>query len=264
MKKCPYCGHRNPDSAEKCSYCGYQFEKKTGEIVFVIFGVLLVAALLVGGFYAFRLAASSLDFSKESSIVKTEKTPVTAAPSVTAVPTPTAEPTPAPTQVPLTGLITNQHDRIEVRGYQEAAVSEVFATSKLEQPGLNASPERMLDGRDTTAWQEGVEGDGIGEGVTFILDQEYNVRFFIVKLGAWRKDSAWKQNNRPATLTFEVGDETFEMAFPDEKTEFCIELSRDVPASIISFRIDSVYPGTKFEDTVVTNFKIYGRLPENS
>ena len=77
----------------------------------------------------------------------------------------------------------------------------------------------MLDGNLETSWQEGVDGSGIGEQVTFYLDRVYEVNYLAFNLGNWRTDDYYRQNNRPETLKITMNGRETLVEFPDEKTK---------------------------------------------
>lgn len=132
-------------------------------------------------------------------------------------------------------------------------------TSQYVQSGSTNGADMAVDGDEVTSWQEGVSGDGIGQGVSYQFDREYNVRYFTFKLGNWRSDKYYTGNNRPQSLTVTLDGRSFVFDFPASKQEFCIELSEDFPTTSVSVTINSVYAGTSWADTCIAEIGIYGR-----
>ncbi|MCC8026258.1 MAG: zinc ribbon domain-containing protein [Clostridium sp.] len=132
--------------------------------------------------------------------------------------------------------------------------SHIFqAETTIDNSGWSA-----FDGQSATSWQEGVDGDGIGEYVGIGFDREYQVQVITLLLGNHRSDSWYIKNNTPQTLSINLSGQIFQVTFPKEKVEFAVVLSRPVPASDIRLTIDAVYPGTEYSDTIISEVGVYG------
>ena len=280
--RCPYCGQPNPDRAHVCTRCGRRIDsvqEKRREKKIMIFGVVLIALIIAAGIGA--MYAISRILREDNSTPKVSDTPnvtittQTPTPEVTQAPeepetdeqapageTPEPEQTaeePQPEAQAQAILVTPERQAELVAGRSGVAVVDSQASSTIFQEGVDNSPYTLYDGMDWTSWQDGVDGPGIGETVSFSFDREYQVRCIVVRLGNWYADDDYfYRNNRPERLTFELGDSSFEVTFPDEKREFCIELSRDVPASQMRIIIGSVYSGYEYDDTCLNEVTIYG------
>ena len=279
--KCPYCGQTNSDRAKKCSYCGRRLDRvreKRKEKRILVYGIILVILILaagIGAMYAVsRAFTSHSDPAGEGDKVTIVHTPV---PAQTEAPaeeeqaeleeqaepeeTPAPQETPQPEQNTLQVALVDEarKQQLDEMGYYAAYVANVEATSTIYQEGVDNNPYVLFDWNDYSSWQDGVDGDGIGESITATFDREYTVRYITVRLGNWYgDDSYYYGNNRPQTMTFELGGQRFQMTFPDEKKEFCIELSKDLPATDLRVIIDRVYKGTEYEDTCINEITVYG------
>ena len=140
------------------------------------------------------------------------------------------------------------------------AVAAVDATSYLIQSSysLYHTPDRMMDGDLSTAWVEGASGDGIGESVTFTFDGTYLVSGFQIYAGYQKSDALYEKNSRPAdlTVTFSNGDEAA-VTLADESGSQYIAFDAPVETSSVTLTIDSVYSGSKYEDTVISEIAFY-------
>ncbi len=140
------------------------------------------------------------------------------------------------------------------------AVTAVDATSYLIQSSysLYHTPDRMMDGDLSTAWVEGASGDGIGESVTFTFDGTYLVSGFQIYAGYQKSDALYEKNSRPAdlTVTFSNGDEAA-VTLADESGSQYIAFDAPVETSSVTLTIDSVYSGSKYEDTVISEIAFY-------
>ena len=139
-------------------------------------------------------------------------------------------------------------------------VSQATATSVIDQEGHDNSAAMVLDGKDETSWQEGVDGPGIGERLTFSLDRTYEIEYLSFKLGNWRSDEFYYENHRPMTLKVVIGGQETLVDFADEKTEQWVKVDGDCEASEIQIEIVDVYQGTSsvWDDTCIAEIGIYG------
>lgn len=145
--------------------------------------------------------------------------------------------------------------------YGKLSVQNASATSVVDQEGHDNSANMVLDGKDETSWQEGVDGVGIGEQLTFQFNKECKVRYLSLKLGNWRNADYYWKNNRPRTLEITTNNgTTTTVTFPDEQKECWVEFSEDCPASDINIMIKEVYEGTssKWNDTCIAGIEFYG------
>lgn len=175
--------------------------------------------------------------------------------TITVTPIPTKEPT--PTEEPLSISVAGA--KPDVSAYFKVKVASASASSTIVQDGHDNSAIKAFDGDETSSWQEGVNGYGIGESITGIFDRSYDVKYIFLKLGNWRDKDNNIWNSRPQTITITCDGFTQQFTFPDEQREFYVELSKEVPMSYISIKIDAVYKGSKYDDTVIADVAIYGK-----
>ena len=64
--------------------------------------------------------------------------------------------------------------------------------------------EKAIDGQEVTSWQEDVAGYGHGENLTLKFEKTYTVKYLALKLGSWKDDAAYEQNNRPKELDIQT------------------------------------------------------------
>ena len=108
------------------------------------------------------------------------------------------------------------------------------ADSQKQSEEEDYSGSRLIDGDQTTSWQEGEEGTGEGKGVTISLDGSHPVRYLVLYLGNWKSDELWRYNARPQSLAIQVGEAEEEiLEFPNEKKVFYLALQEPVEASEI-------------------------------
>ncbi len=170
-------------------------------------------------------------------------------------PTPTPEPTAVP--VPLFSLLSGDPD---LSGMMKVSVGSATATSTIDQSdiGVRNDPILLFDEKDDSNWQEGVDGYGIGEHVDIYFNGVWDVRYVGFKLGNWKSDDYYKENAKPKTLWIRVGAEEQMVTFTGDKRIEWVAIENNGTASDMSFTIGDVYPGTKYEDTVISEVYIYG------
>lgn len=141
-----------------------------------------------------------------------------------------------------------------------SGIVSISATSWLSEPGLDLyhTPERTVDGDLSTAWVEGVDGHGIGELICFEFDQDYCVSGMKINAGYQKTAELYAMNNRPAMLTVIFSDGTEQIVQLQD-----INGIQDVPFYVpvetksVSLVISSVYGGTTYEDTVISEILFY-------
>lgn len=271
--RCPYCGEQNPDTARRCSRCGRRLDKvrvKKRERQLLLMGIILILVILAAGIGAMfgisKFLKDGQNNTPQKVTIKATPTPeeesVTSSSSSVSVSS-TSEPsvTPGAEEDKLTASLVDasRQSQIDLLGYSQVTVASADATSTISQAGIDNTPHVLYDGSKDSSWQDGVDGSGIGESVTYHLDQVCKVRFLVLRLGNWYgSDDNYTMNNRPKTMTFEFGDQSVQVTFPDEKKEFCVELSKDVETSEIKMTIDEVYKGTDYDDTCINEVDVYG------
>lgn len=233
-------------------------------------GIILILVILAAGIGAMfgisKFLKDGQNNSPQKVTIKATPTPeeesVTSSSSSVSVSS-TSEPsvTPGAEEDKLTASIVDasRQSQIDLLGYSQVTVASADATSTISQAGIDNTPHVLYDGSKDSSWQDGVDGSGIGESITYHLDQVCKVRFLVLRLGNWYgADDNYTMNNRPKTMTFEFGDQSVQVTFPDEKKEFCVELSKDVETSEIKMTIDEVYKGTDYDDTCINEVDVYG------
>ena len=242
-------------------------------------GIIIAVVIAVVGIAAFVLVSKYMGESSQKSTSQTEQvklTPTvsptateTPVPTATETPTPTATPTETPTETPTPIPTIDENESavaaivkasdVSTDGYSLVSISKISASSQITQDGINNGATAAIDGDEITSWQEGADGDGIGEALFINLTRDYEIRYIKFKLGNWRSAETYRQNNRPRKLAVQIGDVVYNVEFPDGQTEYCLALSKDLSANYISITIQSVYSGDDWDDTCISEVEIYGK-----
>lgn len=120
-------------------------------------------------------------------------------------------------------------------------------------------PFKAYDNNLSTAWSEGVEGDGIGEVLIYPLCdsdriENENLRIFT---GYAKSKDLWLKNNRPRNIKIFILKSTEHSwnkntSFPMDITEEMRKYWDSREEYFVGIQILSVYPGTKYKDTLIS------------
>lgn len=139
-------------------------------------------------------------------------------------------------------------------------VSNVTATSYLKEPqyGFVHSPSNVIDESLSNAWVENAPGQGVEESITLYLDGTYKVSGFTINAGYQKSSSTFKNNSRPDKLlvTFSDGS-SVDVFLEDVNSQQKVTFSSAVETSSVTFTIMSVYPGSKYQDTAISEISLF-------
>lgn len=172
-----------------------------------------------------------------------------------AIHTPTPTPTPTLTPVPVEPTaVSLSAAPADLGTLKTARFSAASATSRLVQADktINNAAEMAIDSDTVTSWQEGAQGDGIGEQITLTLSEPKKVRCIGLYLGNWREPFTYDNNNRPKEMTVTVNGKSYELSFTDAMIPQYIDFNVPVETNMITFTIKSVYPGKSPGDTCIS------------
>lgn len=137
-------------------------------------------------------------------------------------------------------------------------VTTVTATSSLSEHNMTHFPSRAIDGDLSTAWVEGISGQGEGESIHFAFDDNYMVSGMMIYAGYQKSDSHYRKNSRPKEILIEFHDGSSETyMLQDTNSEQNIEFHQCHTTNGIGITIQSVYEGDTYEDTCISEVSIY-------
>lgn len=138
------------------------------------------------------------------------------------------------------------------------AITKADASSVIDQDLVGNEPIKAFDDNDKTDWQEGKEGPGIGEYLEFTFDKSYPVAYMTFKLGNWLSDDYYWGNCRPKILQIDSGNNSWNLAFPDGKDEFLVQLDPETDISNIKITIQDIYTDRiEWQDTAITDIGLW-------
>lgn len=123
----------------------------------------------------------------------------------------------------------------------------------------NYGSTRVLDGDFSTVWSEGVSGYGNGEWIILDFDNIYTVKKIKIVNGLVNKKNGYYNNNRPKSLTLQFSDGSSQnINLEDDNTGYQVVNINKIETSYVKFVINSVYYGTKYDDTCIADIEILG------
>ena len=138
------------------------------------------------------------------------------------------------------------------------AITKADASSVIDQDLVGNEPIKAFDDNDKTDWQEGKEGPGIGEYLEFTFDKSYPVAYMTFKLGNWLSDDYYWGNCRPKILQIDSGNNSWNLAFPDGKDEFLVQLDPETDISNIKITIQDIYTDRiEWQDNAITDIGLW-------
>ncbi|MCI6737252.1 MAG: discoidin domain-containing protein [Intestinibacter sp.] len=118
---------------------------------------------------------------------------------------------------------------------------------------------RVLDGDFSTVWSEGVSGYGEGEWIRLDFDSIYTVEKIKIVNGLVNKKNGYYNNNRPKSISLRFSDGSRQTIYlEDDNTGYQVVNIDPVDSNYIEFTINSVYYGTKYDDTCIADIEVLG------
>ncbi len=134
-------------------------------------------------------------------------------------------------------------------------VSKITASSTLPKSKAGSyTASQIIDGDTATCWCEGVKGSGIGQSFTLSFPKKTKVGSLKVLPGYGKSVTAYLENNsvRKAKITFSDGTSVI----ADFRKESRLDLPQVKATTSITFTILEVTPGSKYDDTCVSEFAV--------
>lgn len=142
------------------------------------------------------------------------------------------------------------------------AVTQVEASSTLQEGHTTYAAARMLDGDPATAWCEGAPDNGVGQTLTFKIPAGCYLHGAQILGGYFKDDARLAQNGRLATVRLRTDGGEFIADLPDPVGVAIPQSVRnpaffETPRSLqntktVVVTIDGVHPGSKHADTCIS------------
>lgn len=158
-------------------------------------------------------------------------------------------------------VVKKQVPSTEKKTVEEVSTSDIssITASSVLTDSLSTHYARLIcDGNTSTAWTESVDGPGIGEFITIKFNGTYKMTNMRIYAGYQKTAVLYRANNRPKqiTLTFSDGSQQV-YTLTDQENAQTIKLDQAVDTQSVKITIDSVYKGTKYDDTCISEVELY-------
>lgn len=141
-------------------------------------------------------------------------------------------------------------------------VDNIAASSTLSPQGkANYRVINLFDHNHETAWVEGVKGYGVGQWVEFQGVRGCSIGAINILNGYVKSDKAWSENARVRLLKVTCNGKPIcilELHNSRSLQTFDVYKLLDRGVKTIRFEILDVYPGTKYQDTVISEIYFDG------
>ena len=147
--------------------------------------------------------------------------------------------------------------------YGGGLIDNVVASSSLSSQGsATYKVSNVCDFNHETAWVEGVQGHGIGQWIKFQGVRGNEIYAINILNGYVKSDKAWSENSRVKRLKVYCNGQAvciFELQDSRSYQSFYIDhLIKGKGVKTFVFQIMDVYPGTKYQDTVISEIYLAG------
>lgn len=146
----------------------------------------------------------------------------------------------------------------------------VDASSTLQVSGYNYSPLNIQDFNCETAWTEGVKGTGIGEELYLHITEGTVITGGLIYPGYQKSEDLFYKNAAPNSIRISSGGkgevQIFQTAaniFYGQNGEgYYFEMASPIVSDgVVTISIEGVRPGWKYEDTCISELRLYGEIP---
>lgn len=155
---------------------------------------------------------------------------------------------------------STETDAAIVPSVSDVSIAETYASSYLSEPQYNIvhPPSNVLDGKNSTAWVEGADGQGVGESLVITFSQICKVSGFIINAGYQKNSDIYQKNCRPAQMTITFSNSSsLSVDLSDYNGAQQVIFDYPVETSSITFSINSVYAGNKYQDTAISEISFF-------
>lgn len=157
-------------------------------------------------------------------------------------------------------VIDTQKNNKENVTYENIHPSYAESSSYLSMDSSNTyGPEYTIDGSNETCWQDGQDGDGIGETLTYYFDSPVTLDKIAVVNGRVNSEDKYYENNRiaEANVYYYLDDENVgeqAISFKDvcSSDPSCFETDKKLECNKVVLEITHAFYGTKYQDLCVT------------
>ncbi len=138
-------------------------------------------------------------------------------------------------------------------------IYKISASSSLK----NYDPELAFDGDNSTAWVEGVKGNGIGQWIKFEFTESLNLNEIKIVPGYDKyKENVgdlWVLNNQLKEISLTFSDGSTQDFSIQEGNRFQKLSLKPVNTKSVTITVKAVYKGSKWDDTAISEIYFYNK-----
>jgi hypothetical protein len=139
------------------------------------------------------------------------------------------------------------------------------STSLAETNGVTYEPKNLGDLKGGGVWCEGEAGSGLGSWVQADLEGPKLVTSLRIWNGNWYTNDFWVRHNRAKEVEVEFSDGSVQKyTLKDEYKPELIHLTKPVSTSSVKVKVRSVYNGSTFNDTVISELQLLDDAPSSA
>lgn len=136
----------------------------------------------------------------------------------------------------------------------ESPVKSAYASTTYTGDRASHDVTNLLDGDKKTNWTEGSVGSGTGEVIEFQFWDEYFIKSITIYAGNQYDRNRYLDNNRPENIYISFpGHDAITVTLRDVMEGQTILLPESVVTDTIWITLGTVYPGSKYDDTVISD-----------
>ena len=136
---------------------------------------------------------------------------------------------------------------------QSIIASSVRESMNIGDTTITYGATNICDKNLATAWVEGVDGDGIGEKVTFYYSETTYIHCCSILSGYAKSNEAFVNNSRVKAVEIELSSgHKYEFTLDDSMSIQVMEFGEYIPCEWISLEVRDIYPGEKYRDTCIS------------
>jgi len=149
---------------------------------------------------------------------------------------------------------SSSSSHVGFKSITKAEATSTLPTDQYDSYGV----EHLIDDDTTTCWSEGVSGLGVGESVTLSGDGKQTFSSFTIANGFQKSESIYYKNPRPTKLgVFVDGKKVMDVDLADSfGSTQSFTLPEPVDGTNITFQIEAATPGSKYEDTSISEITV--------
>lgn len=142
-------------------------------------------------------------------------------------------------------------------------IAAVSVKSSYETADASYPADQVKDGKAATAWVEGDPGSGVGSWIELDLGGLRMVTRLQLLAGDWSSGEAWARANRPKEIEVRWSDDSTAIwTLTDELRMQTFVPPQPVSASRIRLKVNAIYGGTAFPDTVLSEILVFDDGPD--